>query len=104
MKSYFVYIMSSKSRTLYTGVTNNLMRRVYQHKHGILPGFTSSYRITRLVYIEETGDIRAAICREKQIKGWLRAKKIALIESCNPTWEDLSVDWYLKADSSLRSE
>ncbi|HEX5484247.1 MAG TPA: GIY-YIG nuclease family protein, partial [Terriglobia bacterium] len=78
MKSYFVYIMSSRSRTLYTGVTNNLMRRVYEHKHGIFPGFTSSYKITRLVYAEETSDIQIAIRREKQIKGWLRAKKIAL--------------------------
>lgn len=104
MRSYFVYIMSSRSRTLYTGVTNDLMRRVYEHKHGIFLGFTSSYRITRLVYAEETSDIQIAIRREKQIKGWLRAKEIALIEARNPTWEDLSADWYSKADSSLRTE
>ncbi|MGH9451687.1 MAG: GIY-YIG nuclease family protein [Terriglobia bacterium] len=103
MKSYYVYIMSSRSRTLYTGVTNNLERRVYQHKHGLLTGFTSDYRITRLVHYEEIGDIRAAICRERQIKDWLRAKKVAWIESRNPTWEDVSVDWYSKAGPSLRS-
>lgn len=104
MKSYYVYTMSSRSRTLYTGITNNLERRVYQHKHGLLPGFTSEYRITRLVHFEEFGDVRAAIYREKQIKGWLRVKKIALIESRNPTWEDLSENWHKKAGSSLRSE
>ena len=92
-KQYFVYIMSNKSRTLYTGVTNDLNRRVYEHKHKLTPGFTSKYNITRLVYFEVTSDIRSAIAREKQIKGWLRAKKMALIESVNPTWADLSADW-----------
>jgi len=93
MKRYYVYIMTNRSRTLYTGVTSNLKRRVYQHKHKLIPGFTSKYSITRLVYFEETEDVRAALAREKQIKGWLRAKKIALIESTNPTWEDLSTRW-----------
>ena len=94
MRQYYVYIMSSKSRTLYTGVTNNLRRRVYEHKHKLAPGFTAKYNITRLVYYEATSDIRSAITREKQIKGWLRAKKVALVESINPGWQDLSADWH----------
>lgn len=94
-KAYYVYIMTNKSRTLYTGVTNNLERRVYEHKHKLLPGFTSKYNITKLVFFEAGDDISVAIAREKQIKGWLRAKKIALIESMNPEWKDLSEDWYL---------
>lgn len=86
--------MTNHSRTLYTGVTNDLLRRVQEHKQKLVPGFTVRYRITRLVYYEETNDIRAAIEREKQIKGWLRVKKISLIESINPGWEDLSEGWY----------
>jgi putative endonuclease len=81
-KSYFVYIMTNRSKTLYVGVTNNQERRVHQHKLKEIPGFTAKYNITRLVYYEETGDVLAAIEREKTIKGWLRAKKIA--------WHDLS--------------
>jgi putative endonuclease len=84
VKTYYVYIMTNTSRTLYTGVANNLLRRVYEHKHKLIPGFTSRYNITQLVYFEETSDVRSALEREKQIKGWLRAKKIALIESLNP--------------------
>jgi len=102
MKQYYVYIMTNKSRTLYTGITNNLERRVYEHKQKTIEGFTSKYNITMLVYYESTDDVRQAIAREKQIKGWLRSKKIELIESTNPGWEDLSKDWY--GDSSLRSE
>jgi putative endonuclease len=94
MKTYYVYIMTNRTRTLYTGVTNNLERRVLQHKRRLLPGFTREYHINRLVYYETFGDIRVAIQREKQIKGWLRAKKVALIVSANPTWRDLSRDWY----------
>ena len=94
MKSYYVYIMTNKSRTLYTGVTNHLERRVWEHKNKVIPGFTSRYKITQLVYYEEGNDINVAIAREKQIKGWLRAKKIALIELINPEWRDLSEDWY----------
>ena len=94
MKQYHVYIMTNRSRTLYTGVTNNLKRRVYEHKRKLIPGFTSKYNITQLVYFETTEDIRVAISREKQIKGWLRIKKIGLIESMNPKWNDLSVGWY----------
>jgi len=89
-KSYFVYIMSNHSKTLYTGVTNNLERRVFEHKFKALPGFTAKYNLTRLVYYEETGDIQSALAREKTIKGWLRTKKIALIESVNSTWNDLA--------------
>jgi putative endonuclease len=86
--------MTNRSRTLYTGMTNDIKRRVYEHKHKLIRGFTAKYNITRLVYFEETADVRAAITRERQIKGWLRAKKIALIESANPEWRDLSADWY----------
>ena len=94
MKQYYVYIMTNRSRTLYTGMTNDLRRRVWQHKEKIIGGFTAKYNITRLVYYEETSDVRAAIAREKQIKGWLRQKKIALIEAENPDWRDLSEEWY----------
>ena len=94
MKAYYVYIMTNRSRTLYTGVTNSLMRRVYEHKHKLISSFTKKYNITLLVYYEETSSIEAAIAREKQIKGWLRSKKIALIESMNPQWQDLSATWY----------
>ncbi len=92
--SYYVYIMSGYSRTLYVGITNDLVRRVFEHKHKLIPGFTSKYNVNRLVYFEQTPDVRSAIAREKQIKGWLRAKKIELIESSNPGWEDLSSGWY----------
>ncbi|MBI4480703.1 MAG: GIY-YIG nuclease family protein [Acidobacteria bacterium] len=91
---YHVYILASRSRTLYTGVTNNLARRVSEHRQGLIPGFTRQYRIHRLVYFEPYQDVRAAIRREKQIKGWLRAKKIALIEEHNPTWDDLAAGWF----------
>jgi putative endonuclease len=93
LKTYYVYIMASKSRTLYTGVTSNLVRRVLQHRGKLLPGFTSRYNINRLVYFEVSGEIPAAIAREKQIKSWSRKKKIALIESVNRDWKDLSAAW-----------
>ena len=79
MRQYFVYIMASRAATLYIGVTNDLHRRVYEHQHGLGAGFTSKYHVTRLVYVEETPDVQAAIAREKQLKGWTRAKKVALI-------------------------
>jgi putative endonuclease len=82
--------MTNKSRTLYTGITSNLQKRIYQHKQKNIPGFTKRYNITKLVYYEEPNDVRSAIEREKQIKGWLRQKKIDLIESMNPEWKDLS--------------
>ena len=90
MRLFFVYIMASRSRTLYTGITNDLRRRVYEHKQGLIPGFTARYKITTLAYFESTPNPIAAIAREKQIKSWRRDKKIALIESANPEWEDLS--------------
>ena len=93
-RHYYVYIMTNHSGTLYTGVTNDLHRRVYEHKQELVRGFTQKYKITQLVYFEETPDVKAAIAREKQIKGWLRSKKIALIESPNPQWQDLSEGWY----------
>ena len=89
-KHYYVYIMSNRSKTIYTGVTNNLERRVYQHKSKQIQGFTAKYNLTRLVYYEETADVISAISREMTIKDWLRAKKIALIESVNPSWNDLA--------------
>jgi putative endonuclease len=90
MKTYHVYIMASASRVLYIGVTNNLARRVSEHKEKRIPGFSARYRVSELVYFEAFGDIRVAIAREKQIKGWLRTRKIALIETLNPQWKDLS--------------
>lgn len=80
------------------------MRRVSEHKEGISPGFTQKYKAKRLVYFEDTRDVNAAIEREKQIKGWIRKKKIELLESMNPKWEDLSREWFENTDSSLRSE
>ncbi len=75
------------------GITNTLQRRMYEHQHHLGAGFTSRYHMTRLVYFEETSDVYAALAREKQIKGWVRAKKMALIESINPEWRDVSEDW-----------
>jgi putative endonuclease len=100
---YYVYIVTNKSWTLYTGVTNNLERRVWEHKNKATKGFTSKYRIGKLVYCEMFGDIRDAIAREKQIKGWTRARKMTLIKAANPTWQDLSKGWFQEGDASLRS-
>ena len=94
MKQYYVYILSSLTGTLYTGMTNDLKRRVYQHKHKLIEGFTSKYDVTRLVHYEITDSVQAAIAREKEIKAWRRSKKIDLIKSSNPTWQDLSDGWY----------
>ena len=88
-----MYILASRSRVLYTGVTNDVARRVKEHKQGLIPGFTQQYRVTRLVYFEEFGDIRDAIAREKQIKGWVRARKVKLIEGRNAAWTDLAQNW-----------
>jgi putative endonuclease len=89
---FYVYILASFSKRLYVGITNHLKRRVFEHRAGV-HGFTSKYRIRRLVYFEETTNTIAAIAREKQIKGWLRRKKIELIEEKNPFWVDLSEGW-----------
>jgi putative endonuclease len=94
MNQYYVYIMSSLSGTLYTGMTNDLKRRVYQHKHKLIEGFTSKYDVTRLEHFEVTNSVQTALAREKEIKAWRRSKKIDLIKSSNPTWQDLSDGWY----------
>ena len=90
---YFVYIMASRSLNLYTGITNNLHRRVLEHKRGEVEGFTKRYRIERLVYYETFKYVGNAIAREKQIKAWTRAKRLALIKSANPTWQDFAEGW-----------
>jgi len=90
---YYVYIMASRSLNLYTGITNNLCRRALEHKRGEVEGFTKRYRIDRLVYYETFRYVGNAIRREKQIKSWTRAKRLALIKSTNPTWQDLAEDW-----------
>jgi putative endonuclease len=107
-RAYFVYILSSRSRNLYVGVTGDLVRRIWEHRTHAVPGHTARYRINRLVHFETVADPSSAIAREKQIKGWLRSRKIALIERSNPTWEDLAEGWFAdpasgKAGPSLRS-
>jgi putative endonuclease len=92
-KCYYVYIVASRSRTLYIGITSKLEQRAVQHKTHALPGFSSKYRCERLVFIERYADPQTAITREKQLKGWLRVRKIALIEENNPAWTDLSEGW-----------
>lgn len=94
MRTFYIYIMASRSRVLYAGVTNDLVRRVNEHKRGVAPGFTRRYRVTRLVYFEAFADIRDAIAREKQLKGWRRSRKIRLVENRNPNWEDLAEHWF----------
>src|SRR5258708_12057322 len=89
----YIYILASVSRAPYVGVTGDLQRRVYEHKHKLKPGHTQKYNITRLVYFESTPNVSAAIAREKQIKGWTRAKNLALLETQNPEWADLSKAW-----------
>lgn len=88
---YYVYLLTNwNNKVLYTGVTNDLARRLYEHKNGLAEGFTKKYHVHKLVYFEATTDVRAAIAREKQIKGWTRKKKDALVQSGNPEWEDLA--------------
>jgi putative endonuclease len=91
---YYVYIMASKSRVLYTGMTNNLSARVLEHKSDQIEGFTKRFRVHRLVYFESFNYVRSAIAREKEIKHWVRQRRVALIESMNPTWEDLAEHWF----------
>ncbi|MEM5773412.1 MAG: GIY-YIG nuclease family protein [Anaerolineaceae bacterium] len=93
-KTCWVYILSNTQNTLYTGVTNNLLRRMAEHKPHEIDGFTTTYHIDRLVYLEETNDIQAAIVREKEIKSWTRKKKLDLIRQMNPRFEDLSEGWF----------
>lgn len=112
LRHYYVYILTNKSATLYIGVTNNLERRILQHRSGAEKGFASRYRMGKLVYFEVASDALEAIAREKQMKGLTRAKKMALINSVNAEWKDLSEGWFgqnnvgggMRPDSSLRSE
>ena len=92
---YYIYIMASgKNGTLYVGMTNNIKKRVYEHKNKLIDGFTKKYNVSRLVYFETFGDSYSAIAREKTIKGWLRKKKSELLRGTNADWKDLSEDWY----------
>jgi putative endonuclease len=93
MPGYYVYILANGKRMLYVGVTNDLQRRINEHRLKQIPGYTQHYNISRLVYFESTLNVSAAIVREKQIKGWIREKKLALIEASNPKWADLSEGW-----------
>jgi putative endonuclease len=97
-----VYIMANLRRTIYIGVTNDLPRRVYDHKQKFIEGYTRRYNLTKLVHYERYDSMREAVAREKQLKGWLRAKKVGLIETNNPLWYDLAADWFAR-DPSLRS-
>ncbi len=103
MKKYYVYIMNSPTGTLDTGMTSNLKRRVYEHKQKLREGFTKKYNVTRLAYYEETSDVQTALAREKEIKKWRRSKKIALIKTINPKWQDLSAGWYDEVTQDLES-
>ena len=103
-KQYYVYIMSSRSSTLYIGSAHDLMKRVLEHKYKVVDGFTKRYSINRLVYFEACETVEASINREKQLKGWTRAKKIALIESINPEWKDLSSEFMTPFDEKEISE
>ena len=98
---YYVYILTNRSGTLYVGVTNDLERRMYEHKNKLVPGFTSKYNVTRLAHFEQTSEVESAIAREKQIKGWRRNKKVALIESSNPQWKDLSLERYSSPEQGI---
>ncbi|MBK9114743.1 MAG: GIY-YIG nuclease family protein [Betaproteobacteria bacterium] len=104
MRRYFVYILASRARTLYIGVSGDIVRRVLQHKQREGSEFTTKYRVDRLVHLEETDYVHSALAREKALKAWRREKKVALIESTNPAWIDLAAEWYdlrdVQADSS----
>ena len=94
MNHYYVYILTNwNNKVMYIGVTNDLQRRLYEHKNHLVDGFTAKYNIHKLVYFEQTTDVRAAIEREKQLKGWIRKRKNNLVETMNPEWKDLSQDW-----------
>jgi putative endonuclease len=100
-RTYYTYIVASRSRTLYIGMTGDLMSRVLQHKRKVFEGFSADYNCNRLVWFDRFADPDSAIVREKQLKRWIRAKKVALIEKSNPTWEDLAANWY--TEQQLRS-
>ncbi|MHB8906829.1 MAG: GIY-YIG nuclease family protein [Melioribacteraceae bacterium] len=103
MKDYYIYIMTNNSKTLYIGITNDLKRRVYEHKMELIDGFTKKYKIHKLVYFEITSDINSAIKREKQLKNWHRQWKINLIETQNQDWADLAKEWFLDSDAETSS-
>ena len=95
MKNYYTYILTNWNNTvMYIGITNNLERRILEHKHGLIKGYTKKYNVHKLVYYEYTTDVRVAIEREKQLKGWKRSKKNELVEKSNPYWEDISEGWF----------
>ena len=94
MKNYYVYILTNKTdQVMYIGVTNDLYRRLYEHKNDLVEGFTKKYRVHKLVYFEQTNDVHSALTREKELKGWRRSRKNALVETVNPQWIDLSEQW-----------
>lgn len=94
-RTYYVYLLTNwNDKAIYVGVTNDLLRRIYEHKKKLLPGFSQKYNLTKLVYFEDCGDIKDAIEREKTIKKWRREKKDRLVNSINPDWKDLSEGWY----------
>ena len=95
MKAYYVYILTNwNNEVMYIGVTNNLERRIYEHKNKLADGFTKKYNVNKLVYYEHGNDAESAMMREKQLKGWLRKKKNTLVETLNPEWCDLSAKWF----------
>ena len=93
-RRFWVYILASRTQVVYVGKTTDLLRRVFEHRSGAVPGFTRRYGVNRLVHFEETTSARSTIARERQLKGWVRRRKVALIESENPGWKDLSENWY----------
>ena len=103
MKTYCVYFMAGASGVIYIGITNDIERRVLEHKNKSVPGFSARYNLQKLVYFEVFGDVHAAIAREKQLKGWLRRRKIALIDSVNPKWNDLSPEWVRSAAGAAKA-
>ncbi len=100
-RRYFVYILASRSLNLYTGITDNIFRRALEHKSGTIEGFTKRYNINRLVYFETFKYVNNAIAREKQVKAWTRSKRITLIKSVNPSWQDLAEGWGEKAELQI---
>lgn len=93
-RTFYVYIIANEQRTIYIGMTNDLERRVWEHRHGRVRGFSAKYRVNKLVYIETFEDAPEAIAREKQLKNWRRSKKVALINRQNPDWNDLAAEWF----------
>src|SRR5215813_8514222 len=102
MKAYAVYILANATRMLYIGVTNDLDRRLWEHKHKLIPGFAARYRLDSLVHFENFANVKAAIAREKELKGWLRSKKLALVNSANPNWTDLGATHFHKRRTPIQ--